>query len=157
MDCSPPGSSVYGILRQEYWSGLPFPSSGDLPNPGIKPRSPAWQTDSWLSEPPGKPRGKVDADIKATVKVIQRPGWGLREMVCHFCHSFWRNCHGLLSPRPHEPYCCCPFGVQSLCECPDTALLRGVCSGASRGLSGPSSAFFKLNPEVALRLPAPRT
>ena len=36
MDCSPPGSSVHGIFQQEYWSGLPFPSPGDLPNPGIK-------------------------------------------------------------------------------------------------------------------------
>ena len=41
--------------RQECWSGLPFSSSGDLPNPGIKPRSPAVQADSSLSEPPGKP------------------------------------------------------------------------------------------------------
>ena len=41
MDCSPTGSFVHGILRQEYWSGLPFPSPGDLPNPGIEPRSPA--------------------------------------------------------------------------------------------------------------------
>ena len=37
MDCSPPGSSVHGILRQEYWSGLPCPPLGGLPNPGIKP------------------------------------------------------------------------------------------------------------------------
>ena len=35
-----------GFPRQENWSGLPFPSPGDLPNPGIKPRSPAWQADS---------------------------------------------------------------------------------------------------------------
>ena len=41
--------------RQEYWSGLPFPSPGDLPNPGIEPRSPALQTDALPSEPPGKP------------------------------------------------------------------------------------------------------
>ena len=40
--------------RQEYWSGLPFPSSGDLPNPGIKPRSPALQAISLLYELPGK-------------------------------------------------------------------------------------------------------
>ena len=40
--------------RQEYWSGLPFPSRGDLPDPGIKPRSPALQTDSLPSETPGK-------------------------------------------------------------------------------------------------------
>ena len=37
--------------RQEYWSGLPFPSPGDLPDPGIKPRSPALQADSLPSEP----------------------------------------------------------------------------------------------------------
>ena len=41
--------------RQEYWSGLPFPSPGDLPNPGIETRSPALQADSLPSEPPGKP------------------------------------------------------------------------------------------------------
>ena len=41
--------------RQEYWSGLPFPSPGDLPDPGIEPRSPALQADALPSEPPGKP------------------------------------------------------------------------------------------------------
>ena len=41
--------------RQEYWSGLPCPLQGDLPNPGIKPRSLALQADSLPSEPPGKP------------------------------------------------------------------------------------------------------
>ena len=43
-----------GFSRQEYWSGLPFPSPGDLPNPGIEPRSPALQADALTSEPPGK-------------------------------------------------------------------------------------------------------
>ena len=43
-----------GISRQEYWSGLPFPSPGDLPHSGIKPQSPALQADSLPSEPPGK-------------------------------------------------------------------------------------------------------
>ena len=41
--------------RQVYWSGLPFPSPGNLPDPGIKPRSPSLQADAWLSEPLGKP------------------------------------------------------------------------------------------------------
>ena len=59
VDCSPPGSSVHGISQQEYWSGLPFPSPGDLPDPGIEPRSPALRADSSLTEPPGKPRDKV--------------------------------------------------------------------------------------------------
>ena len=44
-----------GFSRQEYWSGLPFPSPGNLPNPGIEPGSPALQADALTSEPPGKP------------------------------------------------------------------------------------------------------
>ena len=43
------------VSRQEYWSGLPFSSPGDLPDPGIEPGSPALQGDSLLTEPPGKP------------------------------------------------------------------------------------------------------
>ena len=38
-----------GFSWQEYWSGLPFPSTGDLPNPGIEPGSPAWQADSLVT------------------------------------------------------------------------------------------------------------
>ena len=41
MDCNPPDSSVHGIFQARYWSGLPFPSPGDLPNPRIEPQSPA--------------------------------------------------------------------------------------------------------------------
>ena len=41
-----------GFLRQEYWSGLPFPSSGDLPNPGIEPISPALAGTFFTTEPP---------------------------------------------------------------------------------------------------------
>ena len=44
-----------GFSRQEYWSGLPCSSPGDLPDPGIKPGSPALQTDSLPAELPGKP------------------------------------------------------------------------------------------------------
>ena len=44
-----------GFSRQEYWSGLPFPSPGNLSDPGIEPRFPALQADSLLSESPGKP------------------------------------------------------------------------------------------------------
>ena len=50
-----------GFSRQEYWSGLPFPSPGDLPNPGIEPRSPALLADALPSEPPGEVRGYEDA------------------------------------------------------------------------------------------------
>ena len=41
--------------RQEYWSGLPFPSPGDLPDPGVEPESPALQADALPPEPPGNP------------------------------------------------------------------------------------------------------
>ena len=44
-----------GFSRQEYWSGLPVPSLGDLPDPGIEPRSPALQADALPFELPGKP------------------------------------------------------------------------------------------------------
>ena len=44
-----------GFSRQEYWSGLPFPSPGDHPDPGIEARSPALEADALTSEPPGKP------------------------------------------------------------------------------------------------------
>ena len=45
-----------GFSQQEYWSALPFPPPGDLPNRGIKPASPALQADSVPSEPPGNPK-----------------------------------------------------------------------------------------------------
>ena len=54
MDGSLPGSSFHSIFQAKYWSGLPFPSPGDLPNPGIEPGSPALQADALPSEPPGK-------------------------------------------------------------------------------------------------------
>ena len=48
-----------GFSRQEYWSGLPFPSPGDLPDPGIKPGSPALQSDALPSELLGKPNDRI--------------------------------------------------------------------------------------------------
>ena len=47
-------SPSMGFSRQEYWSGLPFPSPGDFPDPGIEPGSPALEADTLTSEPPGK-------------------------------------------------------------------------------------------------------
>ena len=49
-----------GFSRQEYWSGLPFPSPGDLPNPGIEPASPALEAGSLATESPGE---KQDREI----------------------------------------------------------------------------------------------
>ena len=55
-----------GFSRQEYWSGLPFPSPGDLPNPGVEPRSPALEVDALTFEPPGK-------SIKQEVQLLSLP------------------------------------------------------------------------------------
>ena len=52
-----------GFSRQEYWSGLPFPSPGDLPYPGIEHRSPALQADALTSEPPGKPSSILNKEL----------------------------------------------------------------------------------------------
>ena len=52
-------SPSMGFSRQKYWSGLPFPSPGHLPDPGIEPRSPTLEEDALTSEPPGKPRRKL--------------------------------------------------------------------------------------------------
>ena len=66
MDCSPPGSSVHGILRARVLEQLPFPSLGDRPDPEIEPRSTALQADSLLSEPPVNEWAKsLPGDIKA--------------------------------------------------------------------------------------------
>ena len=55
MDCSPPGFPVDGISQARILEWVAFSSTGDLPNPGIKPGSPALQADALPSEPPGKP------------------------------------------------------------------------------------------------------
>ena len=65
------------FFRQEYWSELPFPSPGDLLDPGIEPRSPALQADALPSEPPGKPSsGKEPANAGDLRDVGLIPGLG---------------------------------------------------------------------------------
>ena len=59
VDCIPPGSSVHGVFQQEYWSGLPCPTPGDLFNPGIEPASlisPALAGRFFTAETPEKPK-----------------------------------------------------------------------------------------------------
>ena len=71
-----------GFSRQEYWSGLPFPPLGDLPDPGIKPRSPALQTDSLLTELQGKLLKWVNTTIKKVSMDIHQP-----ELTTSYTHS----------------------------------------------------------------------
>ena len=69
MDYSQLGSSVREISRQAYWSGFPFPSPVDLPDPGIEPRSPALQVDSLLTELGGKPMGLIPILVRGGRKL----------------------------------------------------------------------------------------
>ena len=59
-----------GFSRQEYWSGLPFPSPGDLPDPGIEPRSHALQADALTSELPGKPQYESQIETLKAKKTL---------------------------------------------------------------------------------------
>ena len=68
-DCSPPGFSVHEFSRQEHWSGLPFPSPEELPDPGIEPRSPALQADSLPLSHQGSP-------IRAVGPLLNQLGMG---------------------------------------------------------------------------------
>ena len=83
-DCSPPGFSVCGIFfRQEYWSKLPFPSPGDLPNPGIEPASPvspALAGGFFTTAPPGKP-----------CSLLLCTNWNLGQHCCSFLLSPWMS------------------------------------------------------------------
>ena len=87
MDNSLPASSVHGISQQEYWSGLPFPPPGDLPDPGIEHTSvfPAWAGGVFTIEPPGKPnnhlgslREKKDAQV-SYLKILVNLVWGVTQ------------------------------------------------------------------------------
>ena len=69
MDCSPPGSSVHGILQARILEWLPFPSPGDLPDPGIVPVSPALEADAFTSEPSGKPKDPPPRVMEIKTKV----------------------------------------------------------------------------------------
>ena len=68
------------FYRQEYWSGLPFPSLGDLPDPGTEPESPALQAYTLLSEPPGKLKTPLGSEVLSLPQLISElpiPCWVL--------------------------------------------------------------------------------
>ena len=80
MDCSPTRLLCScGLSRKDYWSGLPCPLPGDLPNPGIEPNSPTLQADSLSSEPPGKPKntGASSLSFLQGIFLTQELSWGL--------------------------------------------------------------------------------
>ena len=77
-----------GFSRQEYWSGVPFPSPGDLPYPGIEPGSPVFQADSLTSELPGKPKNNTSRLYLA----LGNPGYDIKKkLIYRICSSFHFN------------------------------------------------------------------
>ena len=91
-DCSLPGPLSIGILREEYWSGLPCPPTGELPNSGIKPRSPPLQADSLPTELPGKPKntGVGSLSLLQVIFLTQELNWGLlhcRRILYHLSYD----------------------------------------------------------------------
>ena len=85
MDCiAYQGPLLMGFSRKEYCSGLACPTPGDLPNPGIKPRSPALRVDSLLAEPPEKPKdtGVGSLSLLQGIFLTQEPNQG-------FLHCTW--------------------------------------------------------------------
>ena len=97
-DCSLPVSSVHGILQARILEWM-FPSPGDLPNPGIKPRSPTVQAVSLQSEPPGKPFKQRFRDVKSSAQIH---GWKMAVRIwIHICLSrvwcfYYTSCIGFL-------------------------------------------------------------
>ena len=63
-----------GFSRQEYWSGLPFPSPGDLPDPGLEPGSPTLEADDLTSEPPGKQMATHSSTLAWKIPWSEKPG-----------------------------------------------------------------------------------
>ena len=144
MDCNLPGSSVLGILQEEYRSGLPFPSPGDLLDPGIEPGSPALQANSLPTEleeeklkfclllplqlilPLAKARSRRSHNVRK---------WGLEILgngvyLTHPCPALWSSpapanllnhaCRGQASPPP-------PAILTTLLVCAKSSLLKPAC------------------------------
>ena len=96
IDCSPLGSSVHGFPRQEYWSGLPFPSPGDLLNPGIELTSPVLAGGFFATEPPERldssPHSWGKAQVEACLPLYHSANqrlmllWHMQMYVFHYHH-----------------------------------------------------------------------
>ena len=114
-----PGTLAYqvplsmGFSRQEYWSGLPFPSPGDLPGPGIEARSPTSQADALPSELPMEVHWLVGINLQQgfchkPYEVIMETEQDSSLASCRACHSF-TQAHYRVSKVQHKT---CPLGEQ---------------------------------------------
>ena len=125
--------------RQEYWSGKPFPSSGNLSDSGIEPGSPALQADSSLSEPPRKPESVIITHNSPAI--LSLPSCSHPTLIGHHRVPGWAPCATPQPPTSHVLYltvyiCQCYFLNSSyplllllwhnsvLCTCMSTASLQ---------------------------------
>ena len=97
MDYSLPGFSVHGFSRQEYWSGLPCPPPGDLPNLETEPRYATLWVDSLLSEPPGKTQYSKICLILYFLKIFLM--WTIFKVITEFITKLLVFCFGFLASR----------------------------------------------------------
>ena len=122
MDCSPPDSSLQGILQARVLEWVVISSPGDLPNPGIEPVSPAFQADTLTSEPPGRGRVKAEEREKRQMKSTESK----TDVSPHICFVSMRK-RGSVSAGGDDGFL---PGLRFLLSCPVTVDL---------GPSGPSS------------------
>ena len=80
--CDPCAMQSMEFSSPEYCNGWPFPSPGDLPKPGIKPRSPALQVDSLPSEPPGKPKNTGEGSLSLLQRIFPTQELNRRLLHC---------------------------------------------------------------------------
>ena len=114
----------WGFSRQQYWSGLPCPPPGNLPNLGIKLRSPTLQAYSLPSEPPGKPMkiGVGSLSLLQGIFLTQDSNWGLLQCRQILCQLSYQGAHFSLYIEPNvsrestllSPFPCFPFLLQSI-------------------------------------------
>ena len=109
MDCNLPGSSVQEILQARILERVAMPPPGDLPNLGIEPRSPALQTDSLSSEPPGKPKntGMGSLSLLQGIFLTQESNWGLLHCRWIFYQLSYQGSTAVLSAGCPQSLVCC--------------------------------------------------
>ena len=103
-----------GFSKQEYWSGLPFPSPGDLPDPGIEPGPPALEADALTSEPPGKPQ-KAQRRHQRTLMAVIAIAVGLSASFC--AHGQNKGLPKMSTSKSSEPVNMLPNLKKELCRC----------------------------------------
>ena len=141
-----------GFSRQEYWSWLPFPSPGDLPDPGIEPRFPRLQADALISAPPGKPLNTRIKDFKGGKEARLKEGGGggsgvderggLTDISCHlqiprhYGTFSWASREGRTGTRPYQISDHTRTRIQVLCQ------EEVISLQSSAQAEGPSTRFL---------------